>query len=98
MKARLAKLGNRATVCNCSKEAGLFSFLSSLGFSKVFKFQKNRYIYLRFERAYIFPFPRRSNTGRKKIPGNWIISVLRGILRFPAKSLSRSRRGKKDMP
>lgn len=42
--------------------------------------------------------PRRGDTGRKSIAGNWIISMLRGIARFPAKLLSRSRRGKKDMP
>lgn len=41
---------------------------------------------------------RRGDTGRKSIAGNWIISMLRGIARFPAKLLSRSRRGKKDMP
>lgn len=43
MKARLAKLG--ATVCNCSKEAGLFSFLSSLESVQVSK-----------EQIYLFAF------------------------------------------
>lgn len=100
VKARLAKLGNRATVCNCSKEAkGLFLSLSLLlGLErKCSSFKRaDIFICVSSEVSYIFLFPRRSDTGRKKIPGNWIISVLRGILRFPAKSLSRSRRGKKD--